>query len=172
MEVHVNDVTQRPVPGWSRELGLSKVGPGSPNPSGDPGVDRILIMDRIFRYAWGFDERNLEGIGECFTEDGIWEGWVEGTQQVGPFNGRAAIQEFMGDFFPHQQDQRRHVFSNVIIDDYTGTSATAHAYLLLMGSTQGESVPVTVGPYRFDLVKDDGAVWRLSHLRGGWDSPF
>lgn len=168
----MDDPIQRPVPGWSRALGHSRVGPGSPNPGGDPGVDRVLIMDRIFRYAWGFDERNLEGIGECFTEDGIWEGWIEGTEQVGPFEGRAAIQRFMGDFFPHQQDQRRHVFTNIIIDDFTGASATAHAYLLLMGSTHGETVPVTVGPYRFDLVKGDDATWRLEHLYGGWDSPF
>lgn len=165
-------VTSRPVPGWSRSMGHSRVGPGPVAPERDPALDRILVMDRVFRYAWGFDERNLDGIAECFTEDGIWEGWIEGTQQVGPFNGRTAIRQFMGDFFPNQVDQRRHVFTNILIDDYTGTSATAHTYLLLMGSTQGESVPVTVGPYRFDVVKEDDGVWRLSHLRGGWDSPF
>lgn len=167
-----DDVTSHPVPGWSRTLGLSNVGPAPANPGSDPGVDRVLIMDRIFRYAWSFDERNLEGIGECFTENGVWEGWIEGTEHVGPFNGRAAIMQFMGDFFPHQVDQRRHVFSNILIDDLTATSAQAHAYLLLMGSTAGDTVPVTVGPYRFDLIKDDGGVWRLTHLRGGWDSPF
>lgn len=166
------EAERRPVPGWSRSMGHSRVGPGPATPESDPALDRIHIADRIFRYAWGFDERNLDGIGECFTEDGIWEGWIEGTTQVGPFNGRAAIRQFMGDFFPHQVDQRRHIFTNVLIDDYDGTSATAHAYLLLMGSTQGESVPVTVGPYRFDLIKDHDGVWRLTHLRGGWDSPF
>jgi hypothetical protein len=166
------DVTAHPIPGWSRTLGLSKVGPAPANPLGDPGVDRVLIMDRIARYAWGFDERDLDGLGECFTDDGVWEGWIEGTEHVGPFVGRDAIRRFMGDFFPLQADQRRHLFTNIVIDDVTASSATAHAYLLLIGSTGGQSVPVTVGPYRFDLVKDDGAVWRLSHLRGGWDSPF
>lgn len=167
----MDQAEQRPVPGWSRARGLSKVGAG-PQSDGDAAMDRVLIMDRIFRYAWGFDERNIEGIGECFTEDGIWEGWVMGTEHVGPFNGRGAIQGFMGEFWPNQQDQRRHVFTNVIIDDYTGSSAQAHAYLLLMSSMDAETRPVTVGPYRFDLVKDDDRVWRLSHLRGGWDSPF
>lgn len=167
----MDDAIQKPVPGWSRELGLSTVG-SAPASDGDPGIDRVLIMDRIFRYAWGFDERNLEGLGECFTVDGIWEGWVMGTEHVGPFNGRAAIQGFMGDFWPHQVDQRRHVFTNVIVDDYTGTAAQAHAYLLLMSSMHESTSPVTVGPYRFDLVKDDTGVWRISHLRGGWDSPF
>ncbi len=168
----MDEMTQRPVPGWSRLMGLSRVGPGPTNPDGDAAIDRLLITDRVYRYAWGFDERNLEGIGECFTEGGIWEGWVEGTAHVGPFNGRAAIEKFMGDFFPKQKDQRRHVFTNILIDDYTGTSATVHAYLLLMGSTQGDSVPVTVGPYRLDIVKEQDGAWRIAQLRGGWDSPF
>jgi ketosteroid isomerase-like protein len=166
-----DDVTQRPVPGWSRQLGLSAVGP-APASEGDPGVDRVLIMDRIHRYAWGYDERDLDGLGECFTEDATWEGWVMGTGHVGPFTGRDAIRRFMADFWPQQQDQRRHIFTNVLIDDYTGTTATAHAYLLLMSSQDAATTPVTVGPYRLDLVKDDDGVWRLAHLRGGWDSPF
>lgn len=167
----MNEKDQQPVPGWSRTLGLSTVGPGSAS-SGDQAADRILIMDRVFRYGWSFDERNIEGLGECFTEHGIWEGWVMGTAQVGPFNGRAAIQAFMAEFWPNQRDQRRHIFSNVIVDNYTGSTAQAHAYLLLMSSMERATSPVTVGPYRFDLVKDDDEVWRLSHLRGGWDSPF
>lgn len=167
----MDEEEQQPVPGWSRTLGLSTVGPG-PVSSGDPAIDRILIMDRIFRYGWSFDERNIDGLGECFTEDGIWEGWVMGTDHVGPFNGRTAIQEFMGEFWPNQRDQRRHVFTNVIVDNCTGTTAQAHAYLLLMSSMDAATSAVTVGPYRFDLVKDEGGVWRLSRLRGGWDSPF
>lgn len=165
------DNKQKPAPGWSRLLGLSTVGAGSAS-SGDPAGDRVLIMDRIYRYAWGFDERNVDGLGECFTEDGIWEGWVMGIEHVGPFTGRDAIKGFMSEFWPNQRDQRRHVFTNVIIDDYTGTTAQAHAYLLLMSSMDSATLPVTVGPYRFDVVKDHDDVWRLSHLRGGWDSPF
>ena len=76
-------IEHQPVPGWSRAQGLSTVGP-APASSGGEAVDRALIADRIYRYAWGFDERNIDGIGECFTEDGIWEGWVMGTQHVGP----------------------------------------------------------------------------------------
>lgn len=164
-------IEHQPVPGWSRAQGLSTVGP-APASSGGEAVDRALIADRIYRYAWGFDERNIDGIGECFTEDGIWEGWVMGTQHVGPFNGRAAIQGFMAEFWPNQVDQRRHVFTNIIVDAYTGVTAQAHAYLLLMSSMEAETTPVTVGPYRFDLNKDATGVWRLTHLRGGWDSPF
>jgi hypothetical protein len=169
----VSDViTQRPEPGWSRKLGLSVVGDAPSGKGADPGHDRVLIMDRVFRYAWGFDERNVELLGQCFTADGVWEGSVMGTEAVGPFTGREAITGFLGEFWPNQVDQRRHVFTNVIIDDYTGTSAQVHAYLLLMSSMEAQTTPVTVGPYRLDLVKETNGVWRISHLRGGWDSPF
>ena len=99
--------------------------------TGGSAIDRLLIAERIHRYGWCFDERNPELLGDCFTADGVWEGRIMGEVSVGPFEGRSAIVQWLSDFWPQQFDQRRHVFTNVTVDDLTATTATAHAYLLL-----------------------------------------
>lgn len=138
----------------------------------ETALDRLLIADRIARYGWAYDERDREALAGCFTEDGVWEGSVMGEQTVGPFHGRQALADFLAGFWPDQKDQRRHVLTNVVVEDLHGGRATAHAYLVLTSSSVGAMTPVTAGPYRFDLVCGDDGVWRLSHLVAGFDAPF
>ena len=94
-----------------------------------------------------------------------------GEISVGPFEGRAAIVQWLADFWPRQFDQRRHLFTNVVIDDLTASTATAHAYLLLIRSENATMTPVTAGPYRLLMAKETG-VWRIARLIGGFDVPF
>jgi SnoaL-like domain len=142
----------------------------SPRASSE-AVDRSLIAERIYRYGWAYDERDRSLFGDCFSEDAVWEGSVMGQESVGPFAGRDAIVEWNTDFWKVQNDQRRHVFTNVIIDDLTDTYAVAHAYLLLTSSSNSKMTPVTTGPYRLQLVKQDDG-WRIRHLTSSFDAPF
>lgn len=163
--------TLRPSPAWAssaQRIALRAMRHGR---SSDEAIDRSLIAERVFRYGWSYDERNPELLGDCFTEDGVWQGSVMGINQVGPFVGRPAIIDFLSSFWDVQQDQRRHLFTNVIIDDLTESTAVAHAYLLLTESSESKMTPVTTGPYRFELLKQEDS-WRLSLLSGGFDAPF
>jgi hypothetical protein len=163
----------RPAPGWARSIGHSAV--KAPPAAADAGsaIDRQLIAERVARYGWSYDERNREGLGECFTEDGVWEGQIMGIEPVGPFEGRAAIVGFLTGFWDEQGDQRRHVFTNVVIEDVASDTASAHAYLILLGSSDASMAALTAGPYRFALSRDpaDG-VWRLARLSAGFDAPY
>jgi len=134
-------------------------------------LDRLLVTERIYRYAWGYDERDAELLAACFTDDGVWEGTIMGTDPVGPFDGRAAVVEFLTGFWDVQQDQRRHIFTNIIIDQIGPDTATAHAYLMLTAAGDEKMQPQTTGPYRFQLVRDSG-VWRIGRLSAGFDAPF
>ena len=134
-------------------------------------ADRLAVAEAVHLYGWGYDERDRELLGGCFTADGTWEGHVMGVDSVGPFVGRDAIVEFLTGFWDEQTDQRRHIFTNVVVSDLSESSAVAHAYLMLTASTNGEMTPVTNGPYRFELRLDDG-VWRISRLAAGFDAPF
>lgn len=162
---------QFPVPGWSTESGRTIIRPELPREPSGEALDRALITERINRYGWAFDERRLDLLVDCFTEDGIWEGSVMGVEPYGPFIGRGGIREFMAGFFPLQSDQRRHQFSNFVIEFDGPDRASAHAYLVLWGSENDRTGAVTAGPYRFVAVRDAG-VWRLAELHGGWDSHF
>lgn len=159
-----------PNPGWARSAGHVTVG--------DLGgvdaatvADRLAVVERVHLYGWGYDERNRDLLAGCFTEDGTWEGHVMGIDSVGPFVGREAVVDFLAAFWDEQTDQRRHIFTNVVVSDLTATSGVAHAYLMLTASTGGEMKPVTVGPYRLEMRKASG-IWRISRLAAGFDAPF
>lgn len=161
-----------PEPGWSRSAQHSRVKSLAADLDLSRAMNRLLIAERIYRYGWAYDERDREGLDDCFTENGIWEGSIMGITPVGPIQGRAEIVNWLTDFWNIQRDQRRHAFTNVIIDDLSDSEATAHAYLILTASAGSVMVPVTVGPYRLSMVKEPDGVWRMSRLVGGFDAPF
>jgi ketosteroid isomerase-like protein len=160
----------RPSPAWANASEHSRV-TALDHRGAERAIDHVLIAERIYRYGWAYDERDRELLGDCFTEDAVWEGSVMGQQPVGPFEGREAILDFLTDFWDVQDDQRRHIFTNVIVQDLADTTATAHAYLMLTASENAHMTPVTAGPYRLELVRESDS-WRLTRLVGGWDAPF
>jgi hypothetical protein len=162
----------QPPPAWATSIHQADVQGLTPARDAGPAIDRVLIAERIYRYGWSYDERDRAALGDCFTEDGVWEGRIMGRDEVGPFEGRAAILDFLTAFWDEQADQRRHIFTNVVVDGLGGTQASAHSYLLLTASSDASMTPVTAGPYRFDMVKDSDDVWRIRRLTGGWDAPF
>lgn len=163
----------RPEPGWGRKNGQSVLAAPVPAASGGSALDRILIAERIARYGWAYDEQDTDALGECFTEDGVWEGSLMGSEQVGPFVGREAVVEFLSGWWDEIIDQRRHVFTNVVVDELGDDTATAHAYLVLFASKDALAEPKTPGPYRLELVREEhDGLWRLKRLVGGWDAPF
>jgi hypothetical protein len=160
----------QPEPGWGRTTGQTRVGRlshGEP----DSAMERLMIAERIYRYGWGYDERDQALLGDCFADDGIWEGSIMGQQPLGPFTGRDEIVAWLMTFWNEQTDQRRHRFTNVIIQDLTQVSATAHAYLMLTAATNGIVTPVTTGPYRFELTRRADS-WRFARLVANFDVPF
>ena len=160
----------KPAPAWAKEKGHVVLRPLT-NGAPESGVDRALIAERIYRYGWAYDERNPELLGDCFTSEGIWEGSIMGQIAVGPFVGREAIVDFLSSFWTEQTDQRRHIFTNVIIDALSDAEAVGQAYLMLTASSDSAMSPVTTGPYRFEFAKEPDC-WRMKRLSGGFDAPF
>jgi SnoaL-like protein len=134
-------------------------------------AERTLMAERIYRYGWAFDEREPTLLADCFTDDARWEARVAGETVIGPFDGRAAIVEFMKGFWERQDDQRRHMISNVIVDAQTEDEARVLTYHLLASARGGAPVPVTCGFYRLLMQKQDG-VWRIHRLLAGYDVRF
>ncbi|MDA3040542.1 MAG: nuclear transport factor 2 family protein [Actinomycetota bacterium] len=162
--------SSEPVPGWARTTVHTTVGaPGRAD--GDRVADRLAIAERVHLYGWGYDEHDRGLLADCFTEDGTWEGRIMGNNGVGPLLGRDAVVEFLTAFWDEQTDQRRHIFTNVVVSDLTATAGVAHAYLLLTASSGGEMKPVTNGPYRLEMRKD-AEIWCIARLAAGFDAPF
>ena len=160
-----------PVPAWAERNGQLALGPLGLDDESSRATDRALIAERVYRYGWSYDERRADLLADCFTPDAVWEGSVMGEQAVGPLEGREAIVAWLGEFWDNQRDQRRHIFTNLIVDRLTDSGAVAHAYLLLTAAAGAVMTPVTAGPYRLVMRKEPDS-WRIERLVAGFDAPF
>lgn len=135
-----------------------------------PEVDRTGIENTMYRYALGYDDGDLELVGRCFTEDAVLTLRVQGGELAGPFTGRAAILAMMGEHARSQQDQRRHVSSNVLIE-HDGDIAHCVSYLTIFSACEGALTALSTGKYEDELVRTaDG--WRFTRRHIELDLPY
>ena len=159
------------IPAWAHTAGILNLGEAVRADGPDAAMDRALITERIARYCWSYDERQLDLLAGCFTEDAVWDGNVLGVIPIGPFVGREKIRDWLSEFWPHQHDQRRHMLLNTIVEEQTGETATTLSYLLLMASTGDVASIESMGFYKVQYRRE-GEKWLISHLNAGFDKPF
>lgn len=157
----------RPQPAWASHADLVHIGA---RPPAELDLAQVL-QDRLHRYCWGFDERRHDVLADTFTTDAEWIGSVMGETTIGPHQGRDTVLAWLAAFWEHQRDQRRHVVTNFVLAETSDTTASAMAYLLLIGASDASVALETVGLYRVDYRLDDGA-WRIARLTAGFDAPF
>jgi hypothetical protein len=160
----------QPLPGWGHALGIIELAPAAVW-SEIPGTILGEVQQCLNRYSWMFDDHRPELLEECFTEDAVWEASVMGEVRVGPFEGRVKVMEWLTRFWKYQRDQRRHAFTNFIVDEYTGDEAIAYCYLQLFGSSRSQSQFETSGFCRF-VLRRVGNRWAIQRFSAGFDSPF
>lgn len=158
----------RPAPAWAHRSGLVHL---TAKPVSLAPEDYQSLADRLHRYAWGFDERRPEILEDCFTADATWQANVMGETSVGPFAGREQILDWLTRYWDHQRDQRRHVFTNFAVSSSSVATATAVAYLLLLGSYRAATRLESTGVYQAEYRRE-GAGWRIASLTAGFDSPY
>lgn len=156
------------LPGWAHFTGAIELGAGAGHADSEA---RQLVVERVARYCWAYDERRDDLLADCFTDDGIWEGNVLDKIEIGPFETRKGIVDWLTGFWPHQHDQRRHMLLNNIVESLDATSAVTFSYLLLMANDSKQATIETTGFYRCEHVKQDG-VWRIARMTACFDSPF
>lgn len=158
------------LPAWGHASGLLRLGSPTAPQSGNT-ADRLFFQERIARYCWAYDERQVEALSDCFTEDAVWEGNVLGQVQIGPFQGRNRIVSWLTEFWPHQHDQRRHMLLNTLVEGQSSETGLTLSYLLLM-SSDGKSLSLeTSGFYRVQYRRI-GTNWQIERLTAGFDAPF
>jgi len=158
-------------PAWAHAAGILSLGEAIRPGSDGAAADRALFCERIARYCWAYDERRLDRLGDCFTEDAVWEGNVLGKLPIGPFEGRERIVGWLSEFWPHQKDQRRHMLLNTIVEEQTADTGATLSYLLLMSSTGDTMSMEAMGFYHTTYLRQ-GDQWRISRLTAGFDKPF
>jgi ornithine carbamoyltransferase len=132
-------------------------------------ADRDLARESALRYSYAYDERRLEVLRSLLTADAKFSISISGSEPQS-VEGRDTVVEWLSDIMDSQDDQRRHVVSNVIIEDISADRAVIVTYLAIFSIRETAQL-ATTGFYRFDMEKQD-SVWRISHIFDGLDRPF
>jgi len=129
-------------------------------------------VNQLFaQYAWAQDAADFALLREVFTEDAQFTVEAPGIDTIGPIRGRDAILAFVGETITGQNDQRRHVITNVRFEEEGEDRATATAILTLIVVADGALRVQSTGVYRTTVAFEGGA-WRFQRLHLALDLPF
>lgn len=134
-------------------------------------ADKQAITELLGKGGWAYDAPDVDYLADMFTEEGTFDLTIDGMGQVGSFKGRAEIRKLYEDSLAAQEDQRRHVVTNIFFEDDTAESVTAVSYLVLIAIKGGSLNVISSGVYR-DQVVLDGNVWRIAHRDLHLDLPY
>lgn len=133
--------------------------------------DRLMIIETLNRYAWGYDSRDLELLGSTFAVSGSFTVELAGSDGWGPYTGRSQIVEWLAGIMQQQTDQRRHCISNFIFRTLLADSAIVDSFLSLTAAENGTVRLVCTGTYRDEMVKTGGE-WLIQRKLLRLDNPF
>ena len=134
-------------------------------------ADKQAITELLGKGGWAYDTPDIDFLADMFTTDGTFDLSIDGMGQVGSFAGRAEIRKLYEDSLASQEDQRRHVVTNIFFEDETDDSVTAISYLVLIAVKDGALNVISSGVYKDRVVLDDGT-WRIVHRDLHLDLPY
>lgn len=152
---------------WATKDKAVNIGPNAP-PVCD-ALDMLMIQQCFARYGMGHDEGLGDVLATLFTPDAV----VEVADGHGaPFQvvrGREAVVANFANSFRQQGDQRRHCFTNIIVEEASANKARVLAYALVSVAARGSLILGAAVIYTADLRKE-GGIWRFSRLFIGMDA--
>ena len=132
--------------------------------------DKVAIGELLARASYGYDQRDLDVLQDCLTEDAVMSLCIAGGDLVGPFEGRDNIMQLYRDSMASQNDVRRHVVSNSFFSG-DGNAAEVVSNLTLFATEDGQTRLLTAGLYRDSLRRGpDG--WQISRRHVDLDSAY
>lgn len=134
-------------------------------------LDRLTILERLNRYAWGYDVPDLEMLRDSFTSDAVFFMHMEDGKEWGPLRGRDLIVDWMSNVKKTQSGQRRHSITNVAFDEIADAHAIVRCFLMVTAAAKGTVSLITTGGYRIELDRE-GNTWRIRKLELLLDALF
>ncbi len=134
-------------------------------------ADRSAIENTLASWAYGYDSREPDRMERCFTPDSDLVMDIGGTETMGPYVGRDEVMKHFTDHHAIQTDQRRHLTTNILIEDETDDSASVISYLTLIVTDGNGTRLQAAGVYKDQFVRTD-AGWQIQHRRIELDSHY
>jgi hypothetical protein len=123
--------------------------------------DKLAIHELLSRAAYAFDERKIDMLKACYSENANMLVNIADGTTYGPFEGREAIMALLEGTLDAQTDTRRHVISNFIFEKEGKKDATVLSQIVLFATENGEIKVLTSGIYRDEVEKNNGT-WQIT----------
>jgi SnoaL-like domain len=160
-----------PPQAWAHRQGkvdMGTLGPADWSPEALSA--RAQVAEAFYRFGIGHDECRADVAGSCFTEDVVYQVALGSAEAFTTFTGRAMVEERLSAIFAEMSDQRRHIISNVLVEELDLTAGTASA--LAFGAVTVAADGLTLGStvfYTGDLRREDDGCWRFTRFFIGMD---
>lgn len=126
----------------------------------------------VLRFAWLYDAGNREILASLFHPDATFQIEIADQDPIDPIVGREAIVEMITGSMADQKDKRRHVMSNLIIEDASEDTVVISSYLTLVSVEDGSASILSSGHYRDTIVMNHGGQWVFSVRHLTLDKPY
>lgn len=160
-----------PAQAWASGSGLIELRSLGPADWSAPALTaRLQIEATLVRFAIAHDEARIDVVRSCFTADAIYE-VLQAGRRLARFAGTYELEQGLGQVLRMQGDQRRHLISNVLVDDLD--LSRGHATAFAVGLVGVSREHVTLGAsvlYRAALRREPDGCWRIGHLTIGMDA--
>ena len=123
----------------------------------DP-TEHLAASSLAIGFATANDTADLDEFRRILAQDATFAVTIAGESAVGPIDGAADVLEFLTTALGAQQDQRRHVITNIRCAR-TDRGARVQAYLTIFSVADGALSAVSTGTYDFGVsLGDDAAI--------------
>lgn len=132
---------------------------------------RNEIENALARYALAYDDGDMDGVEATFAEQAVFTIRIGDGELVGPLEGRDEIMGLFRGAHESQSDQRRHITTNLLVDEIDEKNVRTVSYLLITSVADGALTILTTGKYEDEWTKAGGE-WVLAKRHIALDLPY
>ena len=133
---------------------------------------RGAIANVLNRYSIAYDDNDMAEMADTFTDDAVLTMRIADGDLIGPFEGKEAVMKLMTDSLASQNDQRRHVTTNMVVRKETDDSAVVSSYLTLVQVKDGAAKVLSTARYDDELRREGDGAWRFTKRHIQLDLPY
>jgi 3-phenylpropionate/cinnamic acid dioxygenase small subunit len=132
---------------------------------------RNEIENAFARYALAYDDGDMDAVEVTFAKDAVLSMKIGDGDLIGPLNGIDEIMVLFRGAHESQTDQRRHITTNLLIEEIDEATVKTTSYLLITSAENGKLAALSTGKYEDEFRKSGGS-WLISKRHIALDLPY
>ena len=162
---------QRPQQAWAHRQGKLQMRPLQPADWTPEALSvRAQVADAFYRFAMAWDEIQVDVLCSCFTADAVFESSEGSATAFMSLRGHDEMRAELSSRMEYQSDQRRHIMTDVLVEELDLGQGTASALAQCVVTATGEDLVLAASViYTAELRLEDDGCWRFSYFFVGMD---